>query len=71
MADALQDPEFYIPATTQNDNMLTIAGINDVPIELDVQVWCTVLCACEAGPKCLNRLKKRKREYDGDESEDV
>ena len=33
IAEALADPDFYIPAT-QNGNSLTIAGVDDVPVEI-------------------------------------
>ena len=33
IAEALADPDFYIPAT-QNGNSLTIAGMDDVPVEI-------------------------------------
>ena len=33
IAEALEDPDFYIPAT-QNGNSLTIAGVDDVPVEI-------------------------------------
>ena len=33
IGEALADPYFYIPAT-QNGNSLTIAGVDDVPVEI-------------------------------------
>ena len=33
IAEALADPDFYIPAT-QNGNSLTIAGVDDVPVDI-------------------------------------
>lgn len=35
IADALLDPDFYIPAT-QNGHSLTLAGVNDVPVEISM-----------------------------------